>query len=377
MKVPFVDLLRQYHVIKDEIDHAITDVLESGYFVLGRNVENFEKEFSQFCGVKYAIGVASGTDALIVSLKALEVKEGDEIITVPNTFVSTANAIIFVGAKPVFIDIDPQTYTMDPEGLKKAISDRTKAIVPVHLFGCPVDMDPILEIAEKQGIYVVEDACQAHGARYKGRRIGSIGNVTCFSFYPAKNLGAYGDGGLITTNEEEIAEKTRMLRNYGETEKYYCDAIGYNSRLDEIQAAILRVKLRYLNKFNEARRSHAKLYNELLSNGPIITPVEREFLRHVYHLYVIRCRNRGRLRQFLSVNGISTGIHYPIPIHMQKAYSHIVLSENSFPTAERYATEILSLPMFPELTNEEIEYVCKFVNSFYGKTTHNYDPAAV
>jgi len=364
MNVPFVDLKRQYDSIKDEVNTKINKVLQNTHFILGENSDAFEKEFANYCGVKYGVGVASGSDALTLNLKALGIGKGDEVITAPNTFIATVDAISRNGAKPVFVDIDPETYNIDVAEIEEKITDKTKAIIPVHLYGQPADMDEIIKIAKKYDLKIIEDACQAHGAEYKGKKVGSLSDVGCFSFYPAKNLGAYGDGGMVVTNNEQIAERIKMLRNYGQSKKYYHDFIGYNSRLDEIQAAVLRVKLRYLDEWNDKRREHAKLYNELLENvSGIETPTEKEFVKHVYHLYVIRCKNRNELQNYLSSKGVSTGIHYPIPVHLQKAYKHLEYKEGDFPITEKYAKEILSLPMFPELTDEEIEAVVGLIRS--------------
>ena len=364
MEIPFVDLKRQYDLIKEEINIKINEVLQNTHFILGENVEIFEKEFANYCGVKYCVGVASGSDALTLCLKALGIGEGDEVITVPNTFIATVDAISRNGAKPVFVDIDTETYNMDVTKIEEEITDKTKAIIPVHLYGQPADMDAIIKIAKKYDLKIIEDACQAHGAEYKGKRVGSLGDAGCFSFYPAKNLGAYGDGGMVVTNNEELAEKIRMLRNYGQSKKYYHDFMGYNSRLDEIQAAVLRVKLRYLDEWNDKRREHAKLYDELLENASgIETPTEKDYVKHVYHLYVMRCKNRDDLQHYLSSKGISTGIHYPIPVHLQMAYKHLEYKQGDFPITEKYSKEILSLPMFPELTDEEIEAVVGLIVS--------------
>jgi len=360
--IPTVDLKRQYYSIKEEIDNAIKNVLESGYFILGENVKLFEDEFSRYCNAKYGIGVASGTDALQLALRACGISRGDEVITVSNTAFPTAIAISYTGAKPVFVDVD-ETYTMDASRVEEKINEKTKAILPVHLYGQPADMDPILEIAKKHDLYVIEDACQAHGAEYKGRKVGSIGDIGCFSFYPTKNLGAYGDGGFITTNNEELAERLKLLRNYGQIERYNHAIKGYNSRLDEIQAAILRVKLKRLDKWNELRRRNAKLYSELIGEK-VIVPFERENSTHVYHLYVIRTKQRDELRKWLKSRGILTDVHYPTPIHLQKAYADLGLGEGSLPVTEKYANEILSLPMFPELTEEEISHIADAINEF-------------
>jgi len=319
--IPFVDLKAQYDSIKEEIDEAIQNVINNTSFIMGEELKKFEKEFASFCNTKYAIGVANGSDALILALKACGIGEGDEVITVPHTFISTAEAISNVGGKVVFIDIEPKTYTMDVSKIEEKINKKTKAIIPVHLYGQPADMDPIIELAKKYNLKVIEDAAQAHGAEYKGEKVGSIGDVACFSFYPGKNLGAYGDAGIVVTDNEEIAEKVKLLRNHGRiTKKYEHEIEGYSSRLDNLQAAILRIKLTYLNEWNDRRRNNAKKYNKLLSNiGGIITPYEADYAKHVYHLYVIRVVKEGRdkLREELKSKGIATGIHYPIPLHLQ------------------------------------------------------------
>jgi len=358
MRIPFVDLKRQYKSIKDEINAKINEVLESTQFILGENVRAFEEEFARYCNAKYAVGVASGSDALTLSLKALGIGEGDEVITVPNTFIATVDSISRNNARPVFVDIDPETYNIDVNKIEEKITDKTKAIIPVHLYGQPADMDPILRIAKEYGLKVIEDACQAHGAEYKGKKVGALGGVGCFSFYPGKNLGAYGDGGIIVTNSFEFAEKVRMLRNYGQKIKYYHDFVGYNSRLDELQAAILRVKLRYLDEWNELRRLHAEEYDRCLEEvSGIVLPFNKKNVKHVYHLYVMQCENRDAVQERLLSKGISTGIHYPAPIHLQQAYIKLGYHRGDFPVAEEYAKKILSLPMFPELTTDEIRYV--------------------
>jgi dTDP-4-amino-4,6-dideoxygalactose transaminase len=364
-RVSFVDLVRQHRCIKDEVNQAISKVMEKGSFILGENVREFEREFASYIGVNYGVGVGSGTDALMLALHALGIKNGDKVITVSFTFTSTVDCIVHNGATPLFVDIDPETYTLDVSKVKKIITKKTKAIIAVHLYGHPVDMDPLLQIAKENNLHVVEDACQAHGAEYKSRKVGSMGDCACFSFYPAKNLGAYGDGGIFVTNDEQIAERVRMLRNYGEREKYHHAFIGYNSRLDEIQAAILRVKLRYLDKWIEARRRNARRYSELLSDIPnVAIPSEAPYAKHVYHLYAIGTKQRDELRNWLSYRGISTGVHYPIPIHLQEAYKYLGFLNGSFPVAEKVAKEILSLPMFPELTEDEICYVSESVKEF-------------
>lgn len=364
MKINFVDLKRQYESIRGEANDAIGRVLERGDFILGEDVKKFEEEFSAYCGVKHAIGVDSGTSALHLALLALGVKPGDEVITVPNTFIATALAVSMAGARIKFVEIDEESYNMNPLALEKAVTKKTKVILPVHLYGQPADMKPIKEIAEKHGVKVLEDSCQAHGAEYRGKRTGGLGDAACFSFYPAKNLGCYGDGGMITTNDDKVAESVMMLRNYGQKQKYVHLMKGYNNRLDSIQAAVLRVKLRRLDGWNDARRRNAKLYSEMFNGSKVVTPVEMDYARHVYHLYVIRCANRDELGEKLKADGISTVIHYPIPIHLQGAYADLGLGKGSFRIAEKCAEEIISLPMFPELTEEEIGHVVEKVKSY-------------
>jgi len=362
--VPLVDLKVQRASISDELNAAIQAVMDRCDFILGRDVSAFEDEFAQFCGASHCVGVASGTDALQLAMLALGVGEGDEVITAPNSFIATAAAISFAGARPVFADIDPETYTISPEAIEQAITERTKAIVPVHLYGQPADMDPIMEIAHKHGLAVVEDACQAHGAEYKGRRAGSIGDAAAFSFYPGKNLGAYGDGGAVVTNDPDLAEKVRMLRNYGQSRKYHHDFLAFNSRLDTLQAAILRVKLKHMDEWNASRRRAAATYDRLLRELGIPAPKVADYSTHVYHLYVIRSKRRDELVAYLNSRGIGAGIHYPIPIHLQKAYSDLGYKQGDFPLAEAACGEVLSLPMFPEITDEQIEVVCDVVRSF-------------
>lgn len=365
-KIPLVDLVRQYRSIKTKIDEAISGVLESGSFILGKNVRKFEQEFAAYLGVKHAVGVNSGTDALLIALKALGINPGDEVITVSYTFISTVYAIIHSGARPALVDIDPVTYTINAKQVLSAVSDKTKAIIPVHMYGQPADMDTIVDIAERQGLWTVEDAAQAHGAEYKGRKAGSIGHVACFSFYPSKNLGAFGDGGMIVTNDEELANKARMLREYGCKSKYHYGVVGYNSRLDELQAAILRIKFKHFDIWNEKRRKNAKLYNDLLSKVPsVVTPIEDADRKHVYHLYVIRGKDRDGLRSFLASEGIATGIHYPVPIHLSEAYRRLGYDSSDLQFTQKYAGQVLSLPMFPELTEDEINYVCIHIRRFY------------
>lgn len=364
--IPLVDLKAQYNSIKTEIDNAIQGVLDSTSFIMGEELERFEEEFALFCNTKYAIGVANGSDALILALRACGIGEDDEVITVPHTFIATSEAISNAGGKVVFVDIDPKTYTIDVSTIEEKITKKTKAIIPVHLYGQPADMRPIMELAKKYNLKIIEDAAQAHGAEYQGKKVGSNGDVACFSFYPGKNLGAYGDAGMITTNNEEISKKLKLLRNHGRiTKKYEHEIEGYSSRLDNLQAAILRVKLRHLNKWNESRRRSAKKYNELLNNiNGIVTPYEADYAKHVYHLYVIRTeKGRDKLREELKSKGIADGIHYPIPLHLQPAYNYLGYKRGDFPITERASQEILSLPMFAELSDEQIEEIVELIKN--------------
>jgi dTDP-4-amino-4,6-dideoxygalactose transaminase len=363
MKVPFLDLKAQYNLVKVEINVAIQDVLHSCAFAGGPFVDEFEKEFAAFCDCRYAIGVGSGTEAIWLALLALGIGRGDEVITVPNTFMATAEAVSMCGARPVFVDIDPRTYNMNPDLLEKAITIRTKAMIPVHLFGQTADMDPILEIAKEHRLLVIEDACQAHGAEYKGRRAGSIGDMACFSFYPGKNLGAYGEAGAVVTDNAELDIKIRTLRDHGQAKKYHHSAIGWNARMDGIQGAVLSVKLKHLEAWNAARRKNAQFYNELLCDASITLPVAAGYAKHVYHVYAVRVKNRDQVLGALAEKGITCGIHYPVPIHLQSAYSSLNLGVGSFPVAESSASELLSLPMFPELSREQIEYVATELKS--------------
>jgi dTDP-4-amino-4,6-dideoxygalactose transaminase len=366
--VPFLDLRQQYRSIKDEVNTGVQQVMDSSRFVLGQNVNSFEREFAGFCGTKYAVGVANGTDALRLALLACRIGKGNEVITVPNTFIATTEAISQVGAKTVFVDIDPQTYNINVSRIEEKINRRTKAIVPVHLFGQPADMDPIMEIAKKYNSKVIEDACQAHGAEYKGKKAGSIGDAGCFSFYPSKNLAAFGDGGMVVTNGKEIAHKIKMFRDHGQVRKYEHLVEGYNSRLDEIQAAILRVKLKRLDEWNKSRRKNASIYNDLLEDvDEVVMPLEAKDAKHVYHLYVIRTHRRDELQEWLKSKGIGTGLHYPASVHLQKAYEYLGYKEGDFPVAEECAKQILSLPMFPELTREQIEQVVSEIKTFFAR----------
>ncbi|MGE5618687.1 MAG: DegT/DnrJ/EryC1/StrS family aminotransferase [Sphingomonadaceae bacterium] len=363
-RVPFVDLAAQYASIEHEVNDAISKNLHQTDFILGQEVRLFEEDFASFCEVDHAVGVDSGTSALELALRAYGIGPGDEVITAANTFIATALAISYTGARPVLVDADPETYTLDTSLLEKAITPRTKAVIPVHLFGHPADMDRIQEIARRHGLVVIEDACQAHGARYKGRRVGSIGHAAAFSFYPGKNLGAYGDGGMVVTGDAKVAETLRMLRNYGQQKKYHHQLKGFNRRLDTLQAAILRVKLRHLEEWNQARRLRARHYGELLAGQDLILPVEAGEVEPVYHLYVIRVADRDGLAAHLREQGIDTGIHYPIPIHLQPAYQELGLGPGSFPVAEEHSRQLLSLPMYPELTPEDTRRVAEAVSGF-------------
>ncbi len=365
MNVPFLDLSAQHDPIRGEINAAINQVLDSCAFSGGPFVEKFEKEFSSFCQCEHGIGVGSGTEALWLALLSLGVGKGDEVITVPNTFIATAEAISFCGAKPVFVDIDELTYNMDPELIEEAITPKTKAIIPVHLFGQMADMDPIMEIARKHTLFVVEDACQAHGADYKGRAAGSIGDAGCFSFYPGKNLGAIGEAGAVVTNNSELAERIKSLRDHGQTKKYHHQRIGWNARMDGIQGAVLSVKLKYIPEWNDARRSHAQTYNEFFKGlADVCEPVQANYGRHVYHIYAVRLKNRDSLIKVLEEKGIGSGIHYPCPVHIQQAYRSLGLEKNFFPKAEQCASGFLSLPMFPHLKKEQIVHVAEEVKGF-------------
>jgi dTDP-4-amino-4,6-dideoxygalactose transaminase len=360
--IPFVDLKAQYVSIKAEIDAAVLRTLDSAQFILGTEVAAFEEAFARYCGVDHCVCVNTGTSALHLALLAAGVGPGDEVITVPNTFVATVAAIEYCGAKPVFVDIDPRYFTLDPANIERAITPRTKAILPVHLYGQTADMDPILQIAHRRGIAVIEDACQAHGAEYKGQRAGSIGDLGCFSFYPGKNLGAYGEGGAVVTKNAEFAAKIRMLRDWGQKSKYNHVLKGFNYRMEGIQGAILGVKLNYLERWTERRRDHAAVYDRLLA-GLAHTPQARPDSRHVYHVYAIRSQNRAELQNELASQGIQTGIHYPIPVHLMEAYRELGHKEGDFPQAEKAAREVLSLPMYPELTNDQIRTIAQAVNA--------------
>ena len=361
--IPLADLREQYRRLKSEIDFAIAGVLENAQFVLGPAVENFEREFASYCGVSYAVGVNSGTSALHIALLAAGIGPGDEVVTVPFTFVATIAAIEYAGARPVFVDIEPDTYTMDPSRLERAITPRTKAVIPVHLFGQPADMDPITEIARTHKLVVIEDACQAHGAEYKGRRAGSMSDIGCFSFYPGKNLGAYGEGGAAVTDNAQFADTMRLLRSWGERTRYEHSMRAFNYRMDGIQGAILGVKMKHLESWTEARRTLAERYECLLEGTPVSTPRARQDVRHVYHVYAVRLAQRDRWRTWLTDRGIQTGVHYPVPLHLQPAYRDLGYGAGDFPVSESVAREILSLPLFPEMTDQQVQEVAGALRS--------------
>jgi dTDP-4-amino-4,6-dideoxygalactose transaminase len=362
VKVPFLDLKSHHLPMMNEINLAIREVIESSAFAGGPFVAAFEQDFAAYCDVPYALGVGSGTEALWLSLLGCGVGPGDEVITVPSTFMATAEAITYCGACPVFVDVDERTYTMNPEALESVLTKRTKAIIPVHLFGQPADMDPIVEFAREHGLYVIEDACQAHGAEYKGRRVGVLGDTACFSFYPGKNLGAFGEAGAIVTGRADLQEKIKILRDHGQVRKYFHSVVGWNCRMDGIQGAVLRIKLRQLEAGNQRRRAHATHYDAAFSGVEgIVTPVQASCVRHVYHIYAIRVSDRDEVMKLLADQGIATGIHYPVPVHLQEAYRNLGYEPGAFPIAERCAAEFVSLPMYPELTAMQLEIVIEGV----------------
>jgi dTDP-4-amino-4,6-dideoxygalactose transaminase len=366
IKVPYLDLKAQYASIKNEIDAAIARVLDSCQFVLGSEVAGFEQEFSTYCETSECIAVNSGTSALHLALIAAGVGPGDEVITVPFTFVASVAAVLYAGARPVLVDIDPRSFTLDPAAIEAAITPRTKAILPVHLYGQPADMDPIMEVARRHGLIVIEDAAQAHGAKYKGRPVGSIGDMACFSFYPGKNLGAYGEGGAVTTNNAEFARTIRMLRDWGQDRKYHHVLRGFNYRMEGFQGAILRVKLRHLEQWTEARRALVHQYDEVLADCEVETPTEMPWARHVYHVYTVRSDDRDDLQAALTTEGIQTGVHYSVPVHLQPAYADLGYGAGAFPRAEAAAKQVLSLPLYPELSIESVTEVARIVRKAVG-----------
>ena len=381
--IPILDLKAQYAAIEQEIDAEIKEVLLGAQFILGPAVRDLEQRMAAYCGCKYGVGVASGTDALRLTLTVLGIDSRDEVITTPFTFIATANTISHCGAKPIFVDIDPRTYNIDPAAIEEAITEHTKAILPVHLYGQPADMDSIMALAEAYELYVIEDAAQAIGARYKGRRVGSIGHAGCLSFYPTKNLGAYGDGGMVVTNDAALSEKVDILRRQGGKKKYHAEVLGFNSRLDSLQAAILGVKLKYLDDWNEGRRQMAGRYNELLAGLPVKTPYESPDAYHVYHQYTIRAPQRDALAAYLKERGIGTMIYYPVPLHLQGLYASLGYGEGSpsttlrqgsgqgsgrcLPASEAASREVLSLPMYPELTEVQQQEVARAIREFYSR----------
>ena len=357
MNIQMVDLVTQYRKIKHEVDEAIHRVLDSGQYILGKEVGEFELTVAKYLGVRHAIGCASGTDALQVAMMALGVGPGDEIITTPFTFVATTETIVLLGAKPVYVDIEPSTYNIDPSKIEAAITKRTKAIIPVHLYGHPCDMDPIVEIAQRHGIPVIEDAAQAMGAEYKGRKVGGIGTFGCISFFPSKNLGAFGDAGMVVTNDDTLAEKLRMIIVHGSRIRYKHEVIGVNSRLDTLQAAILNVKLKYLDQWHEARRRAAKEYNDLLASADVVRPHEAPYAKHIYHQYTLRLKNRDAVAAHLAQRKIPHAIYYPIPLHLQEAFQNVGRPKGTFPITEQACNEVLSLPMHTELIHEQQKYI--------------------
>ncbi len=365
--IPFLDLKAQYQSIKDELNAAVLNTLASTQYALGKEVAALEEEFAAFCNVSHAVAVNSGTSALHLALLAAGAERGNEVITVSGTFVATVAAVDYIGARPVFVDVESDNLTMDTAQIESRITEQTKAILPVHLHGHPADMDPIIEVARRHGLKVIEDAAQAHDSEYKGNRVGSIGDLGCFSFYPGKNLGACGEGGMVVTNDAGYADKIRMLRDWGQTRKYHHDFKGFNYRMDGIQGAVLRVKLRHLKDWTVARRRNATLYNELLSGSGVQTPAEKPYARHVYHVYAIRTPHRDRLQEALKEKGIFTGIHYPIPVHLQKAYAEYGYGPDSFPVTEQTARQLLSLPMFAELNEEQVRVVCDGIREVLGE----------
>lgn len=361
--VPFLDLQAQHESIREEIDSAIQSVLDSREFILGSYVADFERAFADYCNVRHAIAVNSGTSALHLSLLAAGIQPDDEVITVPFTFIASVAAPLYCGAKPILVDIDPRSFTIDADAVRRAITAKTRAILPVHLFGQCADMDPLLQLAGEHGLTVIEDAAQAHGAEYNGRKAGGLGHLGCFSFYPTKNLGACGEGGMVTTNDAELAAKVRLLRNWGQSSKYQHTLLGFNYRLEGLQAAILNVKLRHLDKWTTARRRAAALYDELLQGSSVVSPAVMPYARHVYHTYTIRTRQRDRLQEHLSQAGIQTAVHYPIPAHLQPACQSLGYGPGSFPQSESSAREVLSLPMYPELQEHQIRAVVDCIRS--------------
>jgi dTDP-4-amino-4,6-dideoxygalactose transaminase len=370
LRVPFINLAAQYESIKTELDEAIGRVLASGMYVQGEEVRSFEEEFARYTGASHAVACSSGTSAIKLALLGAGISNGDEVITAANSFIATAGAIVHSGATPVFVDVDPVTCNMDPALMERAITPKTKAIVVVHLYGHPMDMDPVVELARSKGLVLIEDAAQAHGARYKGAHVGSIGHAGCFSFYPTKNLGACGEAGAVVTQSSEMAHKLRLLRDHGSESKYVHSMVGYNDRMDAVQAAALRVKLRHLDEWVESRRSLAREYGSLLEGLPIQIPAEMSYGKAAYHLYVIRCEGRDKLAEYLKERGVGIGFHYPVPLHLQPALSDLGYKKGDMPVAERMASRVLSLPMYPELKTEDVSYVCETVARCLDSAVH-------
>lgn len=366
MNVPFVDLKAQYEKIGEEISNAIEGVILDSAFIGGKYLKSFEENFAYYIGIKHCVGVGNGTDALFIALKALGIEAGDEVVTAANSFIATSEAITMTGAQVVFVDCDKDTYNIDINKIEESISTKTRAIIPVHLYGQPVDMDGIMDLAEKHELYVIEDAAQAHGAEYKNRKVGTFGHVACFSFYPGKNLGAYGDGGAVVTDDDSLAKKMRMMANHGRMGKYNHEFEGVNSRLDGLQAAILDVKLRHLERWNKRRQEVAWRYSEAL-HDIVFTPTERPDVRHVYHLYVIRVRDRDNMRAILTERGVGTGIHYPVPLPFLTAYQYLGHRSSDFPVAYAYKDEILSLPMYGDISDDQVDYVIEVIREVIGK----------
>ena len=363
--IPYFDLPAQIRSLRPELDAVIARTLDNCSFCLGPDTAQFEKDFAKYCGAQHCSGFNSGTSALHVALMLLNVGQGDEVITTPCTFVATSWAISYVGAKPVYVDVDDATFNLDPNQIEKAITPRTKAIMPVHLYGHPFDVDPILEICRQHNLPLVEDSAQAHGAKYKGKTIGTFGDISCFSFYPGKNLGACGEGGALVTNNAAFDKRARSLREHGSSVRYYHDEVGFNYRMEGIQGAVLGVKLKHLNKWTARRREIAHTYHKLLANTPLQLPREASFAESVYHLYVVRHPRRDELKKHLEANGVGCALHYPLPLHLQKCYAHLGYKEGAFPVAEKAARECLSLPIFPELTDAQVQRVAEVVQSFF------------
>jgi dTDP-4-amino-4,6-dideoxygalactose transaminase len=368
MKVPYIDLQRQAAQLRAELLEELAKVVDECTFVLGPHVSAFEEEFAKYLGVKHCVAVNSGTSALHLALRVLDIGPGDEVITTPFTFVATAWAIAYVGAKPIFVDVDPTTFNIDPAAVERAITPRTRAIIVVHLFGLPCDMDALVKICDRYGLVLVEDAAQAHGARYGGRMIGTFGRVACFSFYPTKNLGAIGEGGALVTDEPNIAVRARSLRDHGSDRKYHHVEVGYNYRMEGIQGAILKVKLKYLDQWNAERARLARLYIDLLSDTPLTLPRQNPGCIPVWHLFTVRCNRRDELKRYLEEHGVGTAIHYPIPLHLQPAFAHLGYKPGDLPVAEQLSRECLSLPLYPGLTEEEVKFVADTIRKFFART---------